>query len=296
MSESINDYLSELKNALRGSDPATIQDALSDAEEHLWTAWQQAQKGSPEQCKQKLLTLEIEKYGPAAEVAAAYQEIERRIRPTLATIPNDQQPSAAERFFGIFIDPSAYASLFYMFFSFFLCCFNFIWTMAGLSISLGTMLLVVGRPFLGLFLMSVRGIALVNGRIIEALLGVRMPRRPIFARKPRTWRERLSILFRDPMVWKTITYNVLMLPLGVLFFSLTIMSVSISLALMLQPMLTHFFHLPLIQTSSLTFMTPVYLMPVAVALGLFWFLLTLHMTKWLGKLQGKIAKQMLVND
>jgi uncharacterized membrane protein len=32
---SIDDYLAQLRRALEGADPAMIQDALSDAEEHL---------------------------------------------------------------------------------------------------------------------------------------------------------------------------------------------------------------------------------------------------------------------
>ena len=38
MTESINEYLDLLKEELAGNDRATIQDALSDAEEHLRTA------------------------------------------------------------------------------------------------------------------------------------------------------------------------------------------------------------------------------------------------------------------
>ena len=36
--ELIKTYLSDLKNALKGADRATVQDALADAEEHLRTA------------------------------------------------------------------------------------------------------------------------------------------------------------------------------------------------------------------------------------------------------------------
>ena len=35
MIKSIEEYLDQLKTELQGSDAATIQDALSDAEEHL---------------------------------------------------------------------------------------------------------------------------------------------------------------------------------------------------------------------------------------------------------------------
>ncbi|MCK4539273.1 MAG: sensor domain-containing protein [Candidatus Krumholzibacteria bacterium] len=296
MSELINEYLTRLKKALAGSDPATIQDALSDAEEHLWTALQLASELSPDTSEQEVIASEIEKFGSAEEVAAAYREIESRIRPALDIPAAPRKKSVAARFFGVFTDPRAYASLFYMFFALILGIFYFTWTVTGLSLSIGFLILIIGLPFFGLFLISVRGIALVDGRIIEALLGERMPRRPIFSKKPKNWRDRLLFLFTDPMVWKTIFYNLLMLPLGVIYFSLTITSIAISLTLLLRPVLEYAFHLPLVHGNAWCYWTPGYLMPVSVALGVIWFLLTLHMARGFGKMHAKIAKGMLVRD
>jgi uncharacterized membrane protein len=296
MSELINDYLTRLKIALSGSDPATVQDALSDAEEHLWTALQLASEQSPGKSEQEVIASEIERFGSAEEVAAAYREIESKIRPALDIPASARKKSAAARFFGVFTDPRAYASLFYMFFAFFLGVFYFTWTVTGLSLSIGIMILIIGLPFFGLFLMSVRGIALVDGRIIEALLGERMPRRPIYSKKPKNWRDRLIFLFTDPMVWRTIFYNLMMLPLGVMYFSLTITSIAISLTFLLRPLLEYVFHLPMIQNNDWCYWTPGYLMPVSVALGVIWFALTLHMARGFGKMHAKIAKNMLVKD
>ncbi len=296
MSELINKYLKRLRNALAGSDPATIQDALSDAEEHLWTALQQAKQQSPGISEEEVIASEIERFGSAEEIAAAYREIESRVRPAMDIPRAIRKRSVAARFFGVFTDPRAYASLFYMFFSIFLGIFYFTWTVTGLSLSIGIMILIIGLPFFGFFLVSVRGIALVDGRIIEALLGERMPRRPIYSKKPMNWRERLTFLFTDPMVWKTVVYNMMMLPLSLLYFSLTIMSISAAITLFLRPVFEYVFHSPLIQSNNWSYWTPGYLMPVSVALGIIWFLLTLHMARGLGKLHAKIAKNMLVRD
>ncbi|HSG28295.1 MAG TPA: sensor domain-containing protein, partial [Candidatus Krumholzibacterium sp.] len=288
--------LARLKKALSGADPATVQDALSDAEEHLWTAAQQAGERAPGMREEELIAAEIERYGTPEEIASAYMEIESRIRPALDMPLPVKRKSAAARFFGVFTDPRAYASLFYMFFALFLGIFYFTWTVSGLSISIGIMILIIGLPFFGLFLMSVRGIALVDGRVIEALLGERMPRRPIFSRKPGNWRDRLVFLFTDPMVWKTIVYNLMMLPLGIMYFTLTITSISVSLTLFLRPVLEYWFHLPMVQTNGWSYWTPGYLMPFAVFIGIIWFLVTLHMAKGLGRMHAKIAKNMLVRD
>ena len=296
MSELINDYLARLKRALAGADPATVQDALSDAEEHLWTAIQLAGENTPGASEQEVISSEIERYGTPEEIASAYMEIESRIRPALDIPDPVKRKSAVARFFGVFVDPRAYASLFYSFFALFLGIFYFTWTVSGLSISIGIMILIIGLPFFGFFLMSVKGIALVEGRMIEALLGERMPRRPIFSKRPGNWREKLVFLFTDPMVWKTIVYNLMMLPLGILYFTLTITSLSISLTLLLRPVLEYSFNLPMVQTNNISYWTPDYLMPVAVVLGVLWFLVTLHLAKGLGRMHAKIAKNMLVKD
>ncbi len=80
MINSIEQYLAELKKALSGSDRATIQDALSDAEEYLRNALKSAEAG-PGVTPAVVLAPIIEKYGSPAEVAAAYKEIESRTPP-----------------------------------------------------------------------------------------------------------------------------------------------------------------------------------------------------------------------
>ncbi len=101
-----------LKEELTGSDRATIQDALSDAEEYLRTALSTSSGATAGQ-----LTLEavIEDYGMPEEVAAAYKQIESNTTPSFTVRParesqttappqtaiKDQRPFFL-RFFGIF--------------------------------------------------------------------------------------------------------------------------------------------------------------------------------------------------
>lgn len=63
----------------------------------------------------------------------------------------------------------------------------FTWAVTGFSVSAGLIVLIIGVPLTWLFFLSFRGIALVEGRIVEALLGVRMPRRTVFIRKGDGW-------------------------------------------------------------------------------------------------------------
>ena len=72
MNNGIEDYLESLKKELSGSDPATVQDALADAEEHLRTSVNQLLRDEPELSNVDALQRAIEGYGGPSEVASAY--------------------------------------------------------------------------------------------------------------------------------------------------------------------------------------------------------------------------------
>ncbi|MCK4237440.1 MAG: sensor domain-containing protein, partial [Candidatus Krumholzibacteria bacterium] len=174
MSKDIEAYLDQLKVELAGCDPATIQDALSDAEEHLRTALDQVLESQTDLSESEAIRPIIARYGTPGEIAAAYIEIEARITPPLARPKTPDKRHFISRFFGVLADPRAYAAFLYMLFSLATGIVYFTWAITGLSLSAGLVVLIIGLPFFGLFLLSVRGLALVEGRIIEALLGVRM--------------------------------------------------------------------------------------------------------------------------
>jgi hypothetical protein len=79
----------------------------------------------------------------------------------------------------------------------------------------GLAVLIIGIPFAILFLGSVRVLSLVEGRIVEAMLGERMPRRPLYSARGKNWLERIKDMFTDPRTWSTLLYMVAMLPLGI---------------------------------------------------------------------------------
>ena len=62
MIQSIDNYLSQLKKELSGCDRATIQDALSDAEEYLRTALSSAMANDATTSEADALCQIIEKY------------------------------------------------------------------------------------------------------------------------------------------------------------------------------------------------------------------------------------------
>lgn len=294
--DGIREYLEQLKAALAGSDPATIQDALSDAEEYLRSGVAQRLEQDPGLSEAEALERVASEYGSPAEVADAYREVERRLPPSLAAAGRPRARSGAARFFGVFTDPRAYASLLYMFFALVTGIFYFTWVVTGLSLSFGMIVLVIGLPFFALFLLSVRGLALVEGRIVEALLGVRMPRRPMFSAGHLGMWGRLKALFADRASWLSMIYMLLQLPLGVLYFTLFVTMISLALAGIAVPVLQYVFDLPVGQFGGAELYAPGWLVPFLVLVGVAWLLVTMHLAKALGGLHGKFAKAMLVKE
>jgi uncharacterized membrane protein len=66
---SIDQYLSQLRDALKGEDPALVQDALYDAEEYLRAEVAQ----HPGKTEADVLELIASTYGAPDEVAEAYR-------------------------------------------------------------------------------------------------------------------------------------------------------------------------------------------------------------------------------
>lgn len=76
MINSVEEYLSQLKDELSGCDPATIQNALADSEEHLQTALE----SNPD------LQSVIEEYGTPVELAASYRELDGGVCPPVGPV------------------------------------------------------------------------------------------------------------------------------------------------------------------------------------------------------------------
>ena len=144
--------------------------------------------------------------------------------------------SSTVSIFGVAADPYTYGSLFYMLLAMATGIFYFTWVVTGASVSVGLLILIIGIPLLLLFLMSVRLLSLVEGRIVEVLLGVRMPRRPLYTQRGKTWLARIGEMFTDLRTWSAMLYLLLMMPLGIAYFTLVVTLVSVSLGLIVSPL------------------------------------------------------------
>lgn len=294
MSDMIKEYLDRLEKALSGADHSTISDARGDAEEHLRSAFDAAPLESPEIPEDETLREIIDDYGTPEEVADAYRRIEKFSTPVLAGGKANGKRSAAARFFGVLVDPRAYAAMFYMLFSLVTGIIYFTWAVTGLSMSAGLALLIIGIPFLGLFLLSVQGLMLVEGRIIEALSGIRMPRRPAATRKNLGMWEKFVSIVKDRRTWKSILYMIVQLFLGIIHFTVTITLLSFSLAFLLRPVLEYSFGIPMMNIRNVEYWTPDWFMPFMVLFGVLLLVVSMHAARGMMRLHGRWAKFMLV--
>ncbi|HWU53365.1 MAG TPA: sensor domain-containing protein [Tahibacter sp.] len=287
---SINEYLDQLRDALRDEDPALIQDALYDAEDHLRSEFAE----NPGVAPAELLARIANSYGAPDEVAEIYRDKEVVVNRALRPPRPPQSKSAFARFFGVAVDPRAWAAMFYMLLALPTGIFYFTWAVTGLSLSFGLMILVIGLPLAVLFLATVRALSLVEGRIVEVMLGERMPRRPLYAARELPLLERVKRLFTDPRTWGTLFYMVLMLPLGIFYFTLLVTCISLGLGLALNPLVYALSGFGLVNFDDQVFMLPLWLQPLQIVVGILILFGFMHLARGIGRLQGALAKQLLV--
>jgi uncharacterized membrane protein len=284
--------LDALRLALRGADPALVQDALYDAEEHLRAELAQ----HPGAAEGDVLERIVRSYGAPEEVADAYRTNEATVQRALRTPTPRPHASTIGRFFGVFADPRAYLSLLYMLLALVTGIAYFTFAVTGLSLSLGLAILIIGVPFFLLFIGATRVVALAEGRIVESLLGTRMPRRPAYPDRETPLLQRIVEMLKDPRTWGTLLYLVAMLPLGVFYFTFVVVGLVLSLATMVAPVFVLLYHFGIVQiegTVNVEYPHPA-LMPLISILGVLLLTMTLHLARGIGYLHGQLAKTLLV--
>jgi uncharacterized membrane protein len=293
--ETVGAYLAQLRGALKGAPAGLISDALADCEDHLNNEIAQ----NPDLSEREILASVVETYGTPGEIAEEYRDMEHTIS-TPFPQPETQDGGRNFGFFNVVSDPRTYGALLFMLLALPTGIFYFVWSIAGISLSLGFAILIIGVPFFLLFVGSIRVLSHVEGRIVEALLGVRMPRRlpattPADAGLWTMIKETLS----DVRTWSSLFYMLIRLPLGIIYFVVALIGMIVPLsvtgtalyALITNdashinvdgaPYIDHFLH------------TAPGLIVFALA-GVLVFFLALHVARAIGWVHGKIAEGLLV--
>ncbi|WP_457098026.1 sensor domain-containing protein [Lysobacter sp. P5_B9] len=292
----IPDYLEQLRRSLAGADPALVQDALYDAEEYLRSELTE----NPGKSEAEVIAAVASSYGAPDEVADIYRDTEVKVQSALrtpTTRPAVANRSWISRFFGVIAEPRTYAALFYMLLALATGIFYFTWVVTGISLSGGLAVLIIGIPFVILYFGSIRVLSLVEGRIVEVMLGERMPRRPLYSTRGRPWLERIKDLFTDPRTWATQLYFLLMLPLGIAYFTVAVTGLATSLGLIAAPVAALFggFNGGLwMDDVNVIGVDGWWALPLCFIVGVVLLFATLHLARAIGHLHGQLAKHMLV--
>lgn len=284
---SIGAYLAALAAELKQQDPALIQDALFDAESHFRDALAEDSTHS--------INSIMAQYGTPEDIAQYYIEMEETVDWALnGKQKQDANSDKPAGFLAIFTNQQAYKALIYCFAHFPLSIAYFGWTvLVGLT-SLIASAFVVGLPVLLFFVQSMHYFALFEGRLIEALLGMRMPRRPHYVpwvAQPTSGNSVVKPLL-SKRNWTTGLYLLLQLPIASLYLVAVITPSLLALVLFLSPVvdpIVHAFYPQ--QDIDINW----YWFPLTTLLSGGLLALSLFLAKQLGKYHGKLAKAMLVS-
>jgi uncharacterized membrane protein len=257
-------YVAQLDAALAGCDPAVRNDAVIDAESHLRAAISGgvpaeravAEFGTPQEVARAYLEGDHEAYGwrprggepsgrtgesPAVAEAVDCGAPAASVTPG-ARVPAPQRTLASRiPVIGIWIDPRAWGALIYFgAVGFALSLGYFIWSVTMGALVLGTAPLIIGVPLLVLLLGSARALCLFEGKVVETLLGVRMPRRvqPVEGADSVGFWRRILCWLRDVRSWLSLAYLLGNFFISVCTFALTITLCAASVSMILAPILS----------------------------------------------------------
>ncbi len=291
--DTVQAYLRQLRAALKGAPAGLIADALADCEDHLNSEIAQ----NPDLNEAQILAGVVETYGTPAEIAEEYRDME-----TTITTPFPQPEQTETRRFGFFnvvSDPRTYGALLYMLLSLATGIFYFIWAFTGIVLSLSLAILIIGIPFFLLVIASVRVLSHVEGRIVEALLGVRMPRRlPAGPSADEGLLTKIKEALTDIRTWSSLFYMLLMLPLGIIYFVIGVVGLAFSLGITAGSIVALVTGESHIQISNAPYLEHfLHTAPGLIVFALFGvlvFFLVLHVARAIGWVHGKIAEGLLV--
>jgi uncharacterized membrane protein len=289
----ISAYLERLRRSLDGCDPALAQDALYDAEDYLRSEL----TVNPGKSEAEVIAAVAGSYGAPDEVADIYRDTEVKVQTALRAPPPPRRTSPAGRFFGVLVDPHTYGSLFYMLLAMATGIFYFTWVVTGASLSLGLAILIIGIPFVILFIGATRILALVEGRIVEVMLGERMPRRPLYSDRSLPMLQRIGAMFTDPRTWATMLYFLLLMPLGIAYFTVVVTGMATSLALIATPIaaMMGFGGTLMVDGIDLWAVAQPWQWALAITAGVLLLFITLHLCRLIGRGHAQLAKAMLVD-
>ena len=209
-----------------------------------------------------------------------------------------QPASVWRQIFGPFADGRVWTSLVYMLLSLGTGIAYFTLVVTGISFAAPMLIMIIGIPLMALVIGMVRALALFEGRLVEVLLGTRMPRRLRPTPPEFGFLQRMLYWLKDGRTWASMVYMLLMLPLGITYFTIAVTGLSVGLALVTTP-----FWAWAGRFGDGTFVVdgvthhwwfPAWGIPLSFIGGVLVLIGMMHLIKWIGRGHAAFAKAMLV--
>jgi Putative sensor len=157
---------------------------------------------------------------------------------TYPTEPAEERLNFLVRFFTAPIEVRTYTNMLYLALAFPLGLFYFVFLITGLVTGFGLTIIWIGLPILALVFAASFGMAALERRLAIHLLGARVPpMAPPSTGAPENVWKMVQEFLSNPVTWKGMAFLFLKFPLGVFTFTLTIALTSLSLGLILTPIL-----------------------------------------------------------
>jgi hypothetical protein len=142
--------------------------------------------------------------------------------------------SVLARFFGVAIDGRSYLNVLYLWLAFPLGLAYFILLVTGFSVGIGLTILWIGLAILFLLMLAVWGLEGLERVLAIGLLGASVP-----ARLPSAgefgFRAWVKAVFKSSALWKGLAFLFIKFPLGLAGWVVSVVSLSVSIALALAP-------------------------------------------------------------
>jgi hypothetical protein len=128
------------------------------------------------------------------------------------------------------------------------------------------------------------------------MLGTRLAGRPRFPDRLTPLLTRIVDMLKDLRTWGTLVYLALMLPLGIFYFVFAVVGLTVSIAMVIGPLVVLLVHLGAVSINGDVETPHPALLPLMSILGIVLLTVTLHLTRGIGYLHGQLAKSLLVSS
>lgn len=292
----ISEYMTDLKRELKGVDDATMVDAIDDATEHLEMMVEDLIEEGDAKNRKEAVSIACDSYGKPSLIAQAYIKSDMRYKKEKEQKKQKRmEETLLQSVFNVYKDPYSYLGILYFMAMLPLGIIYFTYVITMLSLSLGLAITIIGIPLLFVVLLSIHPISWLQGRFTEAFLGIKMPKKPRKLRARGNAWERIKAILKDPRLYSSLLYLILMLPLGIIYFTVVVTFLSISVAFAVTPILAIFGVVtgyPVGLPGEPWFLSLQAFF--GVLMSIFTLTLTLHVSNLLGAIQGCVTRWLLL--